>query len=218
MMTTLNTTEARIEQVWDMCRGVYADHGRILSFPAGTDPRKTYQWRYARSLAARLDEWGFDDETSSVLLGIAVRHIKDQGLLHKGLAGLLQNNILDICLQDLKSQQMSGNQSIASIEMINKWFTQQIADQDTDKLLLHRSSPHSLRNISIWYQSSKISALFLSLSKTCCKALVRLEKLDPQERMQMPKSIDLYSIRNRFLRNKQNEIAARKILKSDWRT
>lgn len=216
-MTTLNTTEDRIEQVWSMCRDVYAMHGRILSFPAQTDPRKTYQWRYVKSLASKLDEWGFDDQTSSVLLDIAVRHITAQGLLHKGLAALLQNNILQICYDTLQHQQTSGNQSINSLELINNWFTQQVNSKDTQKTLLHRANIYSLRNITMWYQSSKLSALFLSLSKSCCKALVRLSKIDPHERSQLPKSIELYNIRSRFINNKQNQTAARKILKDDWR-
>lgn len=217
-MATIDTDEDRIEQVWNLCCEVYAKHGRILSFPAGTNPHKTYQWRYLKKLTQKIEEWDFDNETSKILLDIAVGYIKEKGLLHKGLAALLQSNMLEVCHDRLKKQQNNNSQSIRSLEHVHHWLRSLTKGEDLYPILMNRKDRYSLRNITIWYQSSKLSRLYLALSKSCCKALVSLATINPHERSLLPKSLELYSIRQRFIKDSTNESLGKKILQDDWRT
>lgn len=216
-MKTLDISDDQVFIVWDWCVGAYLQHGRKLSFPKHTDPRKTYQWRYAKALAAKLEEWDLDEETSRRFISVAVKHAKECGKLNKGLAALHQGNMLQICLDDLKKCEDNNNQSNSSLEHIKRWFDSQVGDKDPVKLLLKRRDPDAFCNLVIWYQASKLSPLFLSLSRSCGKAMAKLAKQDQHERGLLPKSTELYRIRSQFLEDLNNKKQAHNILQDDWR-
>lgn len=216
-MKTLNTSEERIWEIWDLCVSAYLQYGRKLSFPKHTDPHKTYQWRYIKALVAKIDEWEFDEETTKSFLNIAVRHTKERGLLNKGLAAFHQSNMLQICYDELQKSEDNNNQSISSLKLIRRWMDNTIGDQKPVPLMLKRRDPDAFCNIVLWYQASKLSPLYLSLSRSCGKAIAKLAKIDPHERLMLPKSTELYRIRTRFLADQTNKQQAQQILENDWR-
>lgn len=216
-MKILDISDERVFTVWNQCVEVYLQHGRKLSFPQHTDPRKTYQWRYARALAIKFEEWEFDEDTAMSFIRIAVTYAKNNNRLNKGLAALHQGNLLQLCYDELKKSEDNNNNSISSIEIIKQWIDRQIGDKDPVLMFLKRKNPDAFCNIFMWVQATKISPLYLSLSKSCGKALARLAKQHPHERNMLPKSTELFRIRSRFLDDLENKKRSKIILERDWR-
>lgn len=184
-----------------MCSEAYLRHGNKLSLPANTDRTKTYQWRYAKAIAAKLAEWEFDDDTSKKFIDIAAKHAKSGGFMHKGLAVLHQSNMLAICLNELKQEEQANNNNISLLQSAHNWLMAQAAGQDIVKILLHRNNRWAYCNLTIWYQASKLSDLYLALSQKCRTALSRLAEINPNERSCMPSGPRLYMLRTEFMRD-----------------
>lgn len=216
-MKTLDISEERVLEVWDLCSAGYIQHGRKLNFPANTTPSKTYQWRYAKALANKFDEWNFDTATAQRFVDIAIRHAKQCKTLHKGLAALHQGNLLQICYDVLLAEEENNNQSLSSLGHIKRWWDSQLAGKQPLKTLLHRQTSGAYCNLVIWYQSSKLSPLYLALSKTCGIAMARLSEQDQSERALLPKATELYRLRTEFLTDLGTKKQAQTIFGNDWR-
>jgi hypothetical protein len=215
-MNTLELNDDKIMMVWDWCSDAYLQHGIRLKLPANTDHTKTYQWRYARSIAKKFAEWDFDEPTAKQFIQIAIRHCKNAGVLRKGLASLHQTNLLQVCYDQLKGRVESNGQSIESIAYIHSWL-QSKSSGNLLQDLLDRNDPDEYCNIVKWVNASKISRLYLALSKTCGKALARLGKSHPDERMLLPKTTTLYMLRSEFIEDSENLKNVKKVLGNDWR-
>lgn len=215
-MDTLDISNDRIMTVWEWCSEAYLQQGFRLTFPARTEPTKTYQWRYARSIALKFEEWEFDEGTAKQFISIAVRHCKEAGVLRKGLAALHQSNLLQICYDRLQKQANTNKQCVDSIEHIHKWLMAR-SQEDLLKTLLHRRDPDEFCNLVKWVQASRISRLYLALSKTCGKALARLARTHPEEREILPKTTTLYMLRTEFIEDAGNVTNTKRILGNDWR-
>lgn len=212
MSTTISTDE-RILSIWEWCRDAFSQYGIKLSFPLNTDPSKTYQWRFAKSIANKFDAWNFDEETSKKFIHIAVAHAKSKNILKKGLAALHQNNMLEYCYKVLTSQQLEFNSQIETISRMKLWIDSKIGDNDPMKVLLNRQDKRSLPNIIIWYQSSQLSDVYIALSKSCSKALNKIT--DMSEKRLLPSISALYLIRSEFLSEANNKRQILKILGKD---
>jgi septum formation topological specificity factor MinE len=217
MNETSCVCDAQILKIWDWCVSAYVQHGRKLSFPKGTDPSKTYQWRYATAIAKKFDELGFDDITARRILQLAIAHSKNAGTMQKGLAAILQGNILEICLKRIQSESESNTQTIGSLQRIHAWLSKKIIANNLLATLLHRDDPEGFCNLTVWFQGTRITPLYLSLSKSCSSALARLNKDYPEERALLPKQTYLYVLRDDFLHDAGNLTQARNLFVNDWR-
>lgn len=216
-MKTLDISDDKIYEIWNLCVEVYLQYGRKLSFPDKTDPRKTYQWRYARALAIKFNEWEFDQETAKSFVQIAVSYAKAGNRLNKGLAALHQGNLLQICYDRLQKEHNNTEQTASSLKTIKSWVDDKVKEGDAVTIFLKRKTPDSFCNLVIWVQASKISPLYLSLSRSCSKALAKLSKQDPFQRGLLPPATTLYKLRSQFLDNSENREMSKAILKNDWR-
>lgn len=219
-MTTMISQPAsddRILTIWDWCFQAYLRHGRRISFPKGTDPTKTYQWRFARSLANKIDEWEFDDDTARQFINVAVKYAKNKGLLNKGLAAFHQSNMLQVCYDELQKMQRNRDRTADILSDSHRWVQDKTAGKDPIRCMLGRIHYDAMCNLSLWYQSSKITPLYMSLSRNCSRALTRLAKRDPAERGLLPSDIELYRMRIKFLADDENRSAAVTVLGEDLR-
>lgn len=206
-------TEDKVQTVWDWCSDAYLRHGRKLTYPANTDIHKTYQWRYVKAIAQKFDTWGFDDSTSRKFIDIAVGYAKQRGTLHKGLAVLHRNDMLEICYNILQKQADKNTQNMNTLIDMKKWFDSQT--NNDYKVLLQRITPKAFPNIIIWYRANKISELFMACSKDCMRALAELQKTNQDEYRLLPTLEQLF-----LLRMKIDNIVAQKlklVFRSDWR-
>jgi hypothetical protein len=216
-MATCCIDDDRVWVVWNWCSDAYLRNGQRLKFPAKTNPVNTYQWRYVKAIAERFAEWQFDDDTCRKFIDLATKYAKDKGHLRKGLSILHQSNMLDICYEMLQREKESNRQSTNSIELVHKWLTKQLGDSDPLKVLLQRPHEEALCNLTQWYKAHRISDLYLAVSKSCCRALVRLGNDFPDERKLFPKYTKLYTLRRDVSRDIAILRDSRRILGKDWR-
>jgi hypothetical protein len=208
-------SEDKLMKIWQWCHDAYLQYGIKLNFPKGTDPTKTYQWRYIKSISKKFEEWGFDDITSQRYIQIVVSQAKKHNILRKGLAALHQKHMLEYCYNIL-SNQIIDNKSIQKhLTTVKSWYDAKIQDQEALNVLLKRSSKRALPNLIIWYQSSQLDDLFISLSKACGLAARSIK--DEAEKRLIPSSTTLYLVRNEFLSETNNSQFAKQLFGSDWR-
>lgn len=209
--------DSRVLNVWSWCSDAYLRAGRKLSLPVGTDPTKTYQWRYVTAIAKKFEEWDLSDEAAKKFIDIAVRIAKERGMLQKGLAVLHQANMLTLCYEQLQAESSSNLQALNSLRHIHTWLGKKFGDQNALEVLLDRNDPDGFCNLTMWFQASRISPLYLALSRSCSKALARLNRDHPEERELLPRATEIYLLREEFLKDKGNCSQAREIFEQDWR-
>jgi hypothetical protein len=209
--------DSRVWDVWCWCSEAYLRYGRKLTLPAGTDPTKTYQWRYATAIAKKFDEWDFDMDTAKQFIDVAIRHSQQSGTMQKGLAALHQANILSVCYEKLKAETKENRQALDSLQYIRDWLRRKSGKQELTVALLARQDPDGLCNLVMWYQASRITPLFMALSRSCSRALAQLGRDHQDERGLLPRQTTLYIVRTDFLRDSGNASKAREILAHDWR-
>jgi len=218
MLERSRLDDGQIKAVWLWCSEAYLRHGRKLNFPKGTDPSKTYQWRYVVAIAKKFDEWGFDEQTAQRFLDIAVRYAKQSKTMQKGLAIFFQSNILNICYEKLQAELNDNSQTLSMLRHIRGWLWRKTGSNPLLETLLKREVDDGFCNLSMWYHASRISPLFLALSRACAQSLARLNVDYPTERELLPPQTTLYLIRDEFLRGDVNNLVqAREIFANDWR-
>ena len=210
-------SDLQVLTVWNWCRKAYEDNGVKIRFPKDTDPKKTYQWRYISKLHERFVEWQFDEETSKEFISIVIYRAKQRNLLSKGLAAFHQSNMLDICYDILTKKLAVKNREHELLTSMKKWFDMQVGQSDVENALLNKSGGrNSLSTICMWYQANKVNELFLSLSKSCNKAVFKLQSSNIDSAM-LPSIEDLFLTREKFLADSENVDFTSKLFKGDWR-
>lgn len=189
--------DKRVWQVWEWCSEAYLRHGIRISFPNNTDPHKTYQWRFVLAIANKFEQWEFDEHSCRQFLSIAAQQAKHKGLLRKGLAALHQSNLLDLCYRILTNQHKTNQQTLLELQRQKTWLDTRIADRKHLEVLTSRQNVKSLSNLTIWYKSQQISELFISLSKSCTKAVNELQHSIDSDFLPAPSG--LYIKRLRFM-------------------
>ncbi len=204
MNTSVAISDERIYEILQWCNDCYALYSYKIQFPKGTDPSKTYQWRYLRSLAQKFEEWQFTDETIHKFLNITINHAYGLGILNQGLSVLHKNSMLEVCYKKLQTDIKQHEQNSGSVEFIHKWLKQTIGSKDPFVELTRRTRIDSYCNLTFWFASNKINPLYLALSKVCRRSLNVLTDQFPRERLQLPKDTTLYLLRTDFLSVAQN--------------
>lgn len=209
--------DTRVLNVWSWCSDAYLRHGRKLSLPAGTDPAKTYQWRYITAIARKFEEWELTDDAAQKFIDIAVRIAKEKGLLNKGLSVLHQANMLSLCYDRLLVESDTNAQNLDSLRHVRGWLLNKCDGRDLLETLLQRANYDGHCNLTLWYKATRISTLYLALSRACNRALARLNRDTPDERSYLPQATELWLIRDSFLKDDGNVSQARIIFAEDWR-
>lgn len=216
-MNNTLVSDERVLLVWQWCSDAYLQHGFKIKFPKATDCAKTYQWRFAKAIATKFNEWDFDEATAKRFIWIAVAQAKMRGVLKKGLAAVHQSNMLNICYQILTQEQIDNNNTLNSLTSMKSWFDDKIGSADPLTVLLHRSNARAFSNFTIWYRGNQISDHFIAISKVCSKALVHTQSNALEARL-LPPLTSLYLLRAEFLSDAHNEKVTKQLFGSDWRS
>jgi hypothetical protein len=187
--------DSELDELWQMCVDAFARHNIVLRFPKDTNRKNTYQWRYLKAMHSDFVKWRLTKQEIPPYLKIAVDYAKQHGLTRKGMAFFQQSNIRQLCLDIFKQQQTQRTMTLKSLRSMAKWFDVQTAGKDPVEVCLERSVRGSLCNITKWYQSSKISALFMALNKSC---MIALDMVGDDDRSFLPKKTELVLIRQDF--------------------
>lgn len=192
--------------------GAFNRAGLVLAFPPSTDPRKTYKWRYLEHFITKVDEWGVEDTTAYKIIDAIVNYAQQRGTLKsKGLSILASDAVLEIGLKDIEraahNTENTFNRLKSDHEMIGKY-------QDRLGVLLKKDHHQGSPNIVKWYVQGKLSALYLSVSKSCGLAIRQLDEID---RKSLPTALELLGLRRQCFPDARTRMRARLTLGDDWR-
>jgi len=204
-------------RTWKWCQAAFASRGRKLTFPKHTDPRKTYQWRYAARLARKIEEWGFDDATAKVFISSAVDYVSEKKLLHKGLSVFFQSNMLEVCYNRIRKHASKIANRIEQLRLAHDFVVVKCAGRPLVSVLLSRDSFDKFRNVVQWYDTGRINILYLALSIGCTSALSKLAVIAGEERSLLPTESELYCLAVDFVKDDELRLQAKSILGNDWR-
>jgi hypothetical protein len=215
-MKTACISDDSVWSVLEWCTATYVRYGQKLALPANTDPRRTYQWRYASAIAKKFADWDFDEDDSRKFIDIAVRRAKEMGVMRKGLAILHQANMLTICYDILQEETKANARLLSDLDATKLWLQ---TAAGTRKLLpaLLESRDGSLCNLVIWRRAHKMHDAYIALSKSCSQAISQLKSREPDQRRMLPTPTQLNAIRDRAQSDEPTLKQARKILDDDWR-
>ncbi len=191
-----------------------------MSFPEGTDPRKTYQWRHMEALERKLVEWEFDDTLCKAFIDIAIRYAKDRRLLNKGTSIFLQKNLLAECYTRLREQAVKQDDVVSILGRTKTWLDAQVAASNCDdliELLMTRNGIGAYPNVIRWYEGGQLPEVYLAVSRACGVAIARLTRERPNERTLLPKDMRLFLTRTSVLAEARVKLEIRNILCDDWR-
>jgi hypothetical protein len=214
MKTSHDLSNDHIMMIWEWCVEAYVRHGYKLSFPHGTDPVKTYQWRYATAIARQFREWQFDDNTNKYIIDLAVQHQTKAGTLRKGLAAILQGNLLTLCSKHLDKEVADNLSRLDALRHIKSWIEKTCGNTNPIVMMTQRPRRGGYCNLTTWFLAKRISALYLTLSKSCYSVLNRL---GADERDLFPKQTSLYLLRLGFINDVGNISQVHDIFGQDWR-
>jgi len=214
----MTATADRIQTIWHWCCDAYLRRGHRLSFPRGTDPTKTYQWRYLEALERQFHTWDFDDALCRRFIDIAAAYATERGLIRKGLSIFFQRNLLRVCYDRLRADEDRHASILEALASSHAWLAEHGMGMGRQvDTLLERGGLGSYTNLTKWYQAGHITDLYLALSRACGIALARLANADGQERALLPKATKLVLVRAPLVRDPLLKARAREILQDDWR-
>ncbi len=199
-MKVEDATESDIYELYKLCSEAYSQNGIKLKFPKDTDPTKTYQWRYLKSLDSKFKKWNFNDEDRLHFIKYAIGYAKKHKTLHKGLSIFHQSNIMDLCYEDAIKHRNKFENNAKLVLRQHRWLLNQANGMDIENILTQRRG--STKNIVLWHQSSNLSELYISISKACLKSY---RKMTTAELEMMPSLERLYFLRNSFLVNNDSK-------------
>ncbi len=202
--------KSRMMTVFKYCEHAFRNEGIKLAFPQGTDPERTYKWRYLCKFVVKVDELKLSDDTIRDLIGAMVKHAKAHKQLSRGLAILTSDNMLEI-----------GNKAITQkIEVLDTIFDRLTRDR---KLIAAMDNPQSFlskvpnvggfANLSMLFMSGKLSLSYVACSKTCNLVIRTLDSINKDV---LPSHIQLASERIKLFSATKTKYKIMGIMNGDW--
>ena len=189
--------------------------GRKVSLPTNTPPEKTYQYRAVAKFAKQVDEWGLSEPIACALVNAVVRYGKKQDLLNKGAHLLNMKSVLKIC-HDLLREEITRNEVLVESLRYSKNFLQKsVAGADMAERLVTKEKRGGYTNFTRWYRSGDLSSSFISLSKSCRRAL---NLLPFDERGEFPTDNILLKTRIKLLSDRELYATIKEIMGDDLMT
>ena len=176
--------------------------------PKGTDPKRTYQYRYAAKFLKNME--GVPWETIQKIVYYAVEYAKESekaSVWTRGLWILTKSNIIDIAHKKAKEE---GEQKELDLNKVIK--SKEFAAQHNYEFS-RSEKDGGFPNLVIWYDSGRISLTYLSMSESCKKALLELDKTD--KRM-LPSQKEITKRRIRCMMDTEYRGQLKDILEDDY--
>lgn len=176
--------------------------------PKGTDPQKTYQYRYAAKFLKNMK--GISWETIQKIVYYAIEYAKENektSVWTRGLWVLTKSNIIDIAYKKAKEEDEKRKLDLSKV-MRSKEFAQK-HNFEFAKSVVNGGFP----NLVIWYDSGKISLTYLAMSELCKKAYITLNKTD---RRMLPSQKEITRRRIKCLIDAEYKKQLKNILRDDY--
>ncbi|MBD3407221.1 MAG: hypothetical protein GF411_13965 [Candidatus Lokiarchaeota archaeon] len=181
--------------------------GRSNILPANTDPKDTYQWRYAARFVDRMDQTQVSWDVMEQIIYLIVDHVKEhKSLWSKGLWILTRKDIIDISYNKINKSLLSKH-SILDVLKRNYEFAEEHNFEFSAK-----PNKFGYPNLISWYNANYINHNYIALSESCNRAMC---ELDNSDRRRLPiKNITM----QRILLTSDNEFKrkAKEIMPKDF--
>lgn len=157
--------------------------GKGFKFAKAKDITDTYHYRWFNSFVDKCYRNGLDLDGAKEVVRSMVVFAKDNGILNKGAALLSRSDIIDVCIRKIEKDDQDIDEHLITI----KESLSTIDVNNPVRMLIKKQHRHGSHNIVLLRDRNKLPDFFISLSKSCMKAVCEL------------KSDDLLSIREYYL-------------------
>lgn len=176
--------------------------------PQGTDPKRTYQYRYAAKFLKNME--GVSKETIQKIIYYAIEYAKEsdkESVWTRGLWILTKSNIIDIAYKKAKEEDNRRNLDLDKVKR-SKNFAHEHNYKFSESM-----EDGGFPNIVIWYDNGKISLTYLAMSESCKNALLKLDDVD---RRMLPDKKEIIKRRVKCLIDKDYKKQLMDIIGSDY--
>ena len=206
-MSAILAPEDKVLAIFKYCVSAFARYGYKVVFPANTPPHKTYKWRYVKKFIEKIDEFKISEDAAKRIIDKMVVYAMKNKKLHLGLSILASEHILSECCKMILEEDKMYDRLIDRLKADNQF----VMNNDP----LARREMRSLPNIALWFRQNLVSKHYMSISKKCHEAMV---KLSPSERSLLPCGRDLVLIRGQLLKPALLRSRIRFAMGDDWRS
>jgi len=179
--------------------------GNII--PKDTDPKRTYQYRYAAKFLKNMK--GVPWETIQKIVYCAIEYAKENekaSVYSRGLWILTKSNIVDIAYKKAKEEDQ-----IRKSDLVKVVKSKEFANEHDYKF--SESVDGGFPNVVAWYDSGKISLTYLAMSESCKKAFSVLDEVDKRI---LPNQKDIVKRRIRCLIDTEYKKQLKDIMGTDY--
>jgi hypothetical protein len=196
-------TNLEVAAVFKAYKAAMRSIGRSVKLQQSTDITKTYAYRSISKFIHNMKNIGLSQDVYLKMIKPMVEYAKMKGLLGRGITVLILKQTLQICYDYLKTQVLKGDLLINDIDKSSSFLKQNI--NNLEEVLLKKQNRNSYANIVKWLKSGDLSINYVSLSKSCRKAINKLDKID---REMLPDDFKLLKMRINILSDKElrNEV------------
>jgi hypothetical protein len=188
-------------------------HGQRISLSVKTDPRKTYNWRFLSHFLDEIEKYEMNEHMVQRAIEALIGDAKNHRMLHRGMAILNNPNLIHICVAKLEREIREEREKVDRIDRTHSFIQEKCAEAiDTVGILLSKDNPLAYSNMTRWYQTGKIDIGYIALSKTCMRALGKMDKV---ERMCYPTPRQLLQMRLMYLSDDVVHMKLKNTLKND---
>jgi len=174
-----NENDIKILQIIKLFASISGRHNIL---PKDTDPKDTYQWRYAASFVRMTEEYGISWKSIRSMIYYIVEHVREhKALWHKGLWVLTRKDIIDICFKKMKAHEDVRKVELELIKRSYEFARGQSFDFESEV------RPGAFCNLVSWYQAGHLDVTYIAMSESCYRALKNISEVDkmalPQDRI-----------------------------------
>jgi len=147
--------------------------GRNNILPKSTNPKDTYQWRYAAKFVDTMDEVDVSWSTIKQIIYHIIQHVKKhRALWNKGLWVLTRKDIVDISYQRMSEHESHIKSEIEVIKRNHEFAASH------DFAFADKPREDAYPNLIRWYKAGSIGLTYIAVSDSCRKAIEQLDEND----------------------------------------
>lgn len=203
-------SDDRIMSLFKYCQKAFASEGYTLSFPANTDPKTTYKWRYLKDFSQRIDKLEISDQTTYQLILAIVKYAKSKKQLRRGLSILLSDKLFELGYEAIEQKQQAEGSILSRVKK-DKVFMESFDDPLEQLTKIKKEG--GLPNIVLWYIQGRLSIAYLALSKKCSMAMRSLNK---EHRSLLPNGKELVATRFKIIDSAITKARLKLVIDKDW--
>jgi len=190
-------TDDKIYKIYNVLKIMMPKHGLNFSFAEHTDPRKTYVWRYLSCFAKNLEDLNISDEYLVQIIEAMLQYAKTRKLLKRGIGMFIKQDILQLCIKKLESEERLTNGRINIIKRSHDFLIDQIKQVgDPIRVLASRRGKNTYANMTCWFEQGLLSLEYIAVSKSCRKTF---RYLGNNEKELFPSSKELLKLKLKIL-------------------